>query len=476
MGYRIRNRAALFVLAVGVSLSQAYAATDTVLLLYTADLHDHLRSGPGGIGGTAYVSGYVKQQRSRRRDTLLVDAGDVLNKGDWVAYATKGDVMYQAMRQAGYTAGAPGNHDFVYGLPQLLKNAASAGFPLLCANAVKNDGTPLALPRSLLVDADGVKVGIIGFTLPGARFGGSGCRSLDVKQTAAVLAAEAVELDKEAHLIVAVGHFPSDKCRNMAEMVPQIDVFVAGHSHQPLAQPLNAETTGGLVVQAGSNAGYVGSLELTVDLDSEEIVDHKARLVQLDHTTIPCDAEMAQWIDATERATCPEAREVLGKAGESIGNQGTGTLYARALREMADVDVAFANPRRLLAGFSAGQTIDRNAVFATHRMDGRRAVLAQLSGADLRGFLEQTKSARLCPCWDGFSARIDFTKPPGQRVVETDLAAERTYSVVMHDDLPRRLGGKLPPESLETCSFTATEALEAHIRALTAKGEAVRHP
>ena len=152
-------RPAALAVTAWLACSAAHAATDTVLVLYTNDIHDHVRPGPNGRGGMPYVSGYAKQVRATRPDVLLLDAGDVVSKGDWVAYATKGEITYEALGRAGYAAVAPGNHDFDYGLPQLLRYASISGLPLLCANAAQSDGSPLSLPKSRIVDVDDVKVG-----------------------------------------------------------------------------------------------------------------------------------------------------------------------------------------------------------------------------------------------------------------------------------------------------------------------------
>ena len=457
--------------------TQAHAATDTVLLLYTADFHDHIRPSPSGKGGLPYVSGYVKQVRAKRPDVVLVDGGDVLNKGDMLPFATKGEVMYEAMRRTGYSAGVPGNHDFCYGLPQLLRNASIAGFPVLCANVVKNDGSPVPLPQSCIVDADGVKVGIVGFTVTGFKSSQAGCRALNDSETAAILTKEAAKLDEAAHLIVAVGHYPRRKCMQLSKRAPGIDVWVAGHSHEALAKPVTAPETGALVVQAGSNAVFVGRLELTVDLDTEEIVSHQGRLVGLDHKTTPIDQEMAQWIEQEESAKCPRACEVLGKTAEDIPRHELAELYARAMREKAGTDVALVDPRFLLGGFSAGQTIDHNAVFASHRSANSQAVTAQLSGAAIQRRLNRARSAALCLGWDGFAAKMDFRQPIGQRVVETELEPERQYSVVTQTGVlaaGRGRKGKGPKGPVKPCDFTATEALAAYIKGLTAQGTEVR--
>ncbi|MBT3381301.1 MAG: bifunctional metallophosphatase/5'-nucleotidase [Lentisphaerae bacterium] len=470
------------ILSVGCLLTclRVVGLTDTVTLLYTSDMHDHLRAAANGVGGVPYVSGYVKQVRSQRTDVVLVDAGDVVNKGDYLPFHTRGKTMYDAMGRIGYSAAAPGNHGFVYGLPQLLENTKDTAFPFVCANVRKNDGAPFPMKPSTILDADGVKVGVIGFTLPGAAFGKAGCKALDLNGTAAALKKEAEILAQQVHLIVAVGHFPNPKCQKLSALVPAIDIFVAAHSHQLLPQPKTVAATGALIVQAGSNALYVGHLELTVDLDTRKIVSHKNNLVKLVHNSVPEDEDMSRWISETEKALLPEAQEILGTAGEAIPRNRIGKLYARAIRQKAEADIALVNPKRLLNGFVAGQSIDTNAVFATYMMATPEVVVLDVSGADLIRGLGRFKNSKTTPAWDGFAGRLDPGSPVGQRLLDHDLTPERVYSVAITDgmtrpaSLPRTFGFKAPKGTARPCDFTPVDALCSYIKDLTASGAQVR--
>src|SRR4030095_1362900 len=88
------------------------AETARLLILHTNDLHDHVRAGSNGVGGLPYISGYVKQVRAERADVLLLDAGDVTEKGDLVAFKTHSVMTYEAMRRMGYDGAAIGNHEY----------------------------------------------------------------------------------------------------------------------------------------------------------------------------------------------------------------------------------------------------------------------------------------------------------------------------------------------------------------------------
>ncbi len=88
-----------------------FAETGTVLILHTNDMHDHVRPGYDGVGGVPYVAGYIESVKAERKDAIVLDAGDVMEKGDMLSFETESGVMYEAMGKIGYTAATVGNHD-----------------------------------------------------------------------------------------------------------------------------------------------------------------------------------------------------------------------------------------------------------------------------------------------------------------------------------------------------------------------------
>lgn len=422
---------AIYVLISAVACPGALLAeTETILLLHTNDFHDHIRESPADCGGLPYVSGYVQSVKSKRRDVLLLDGGDVLNKGDLVSHVTKGSVMYSAMKRIGYDVGAPGNHDFTYGLDNLYSNMAVAGFPIVCANAVSTSDRPLKLPKSVVVEVDGISVGVIGATTTSG--GGSApWRVLSLEETGQALAAEAERLEPQVQLTIVVIHRGSNDCRALAKAAPGVDVFVAAHTHEALQQPLVVDQSDTLIVEAGSNANYVGRLELTIDVESEDIVAHRGELVRLDHDTTPCDEAMASWVRDVEQTECPMASRVFGKCEKGLNRNRIAEVTAKALSLSADTEIGLCNTKFAFGGLMEGQVIDLNAIFTTHVYTAREVYRIRLTGAQLIQYLDATTSAKYAPRWHGFQAQIDARRQPGSRVTSSDLEPSRVYRVAL---------------------------------------------
>ncbi|HTZ20156.1 MAG TPA: metallophosphoesterase, partial [Opitutaceae bacterium] len=353
----------------------AGAASGHVLVLYTNDIHDHVRPGYDGLGGLPYVAGYIERERAGRSDVLVLDAGDVTEKGDLVAFRTHSRITYEAMRRIGYDAVTIGNHDHDAGLEWLHRYEGFLGRPLLCLNLIKPDGSPEFM-RSKIFDVGGVKVGVIGMTVP------DGADCLSVEDSGRALEQEARRLGRDARLVIALCHLGVKGCMQWSLQAPTVAVFVSGHTHEVLQQPVIVPATGAIIVQAGCYAEWVGRLDLTVDLETRKIVQEDGVLVAMKHDAVPVDATMLAEVRREEQELCPEATEVVAHTKAPIG-EGMAWLAAEAMRRAAGTDVGFCNPGQILRSPLPAGVVDVNALFLTGGQRGNDTVRTTLSGAEI---------------------------------------------------------------------------------------------
>ena len=146
----------LFGLLLGAAVA---AAGDPVhlIVLHTNDLHGQLaphRASPARAvlrgkpaGGFPHLVTMVRQIRAEAEKegakVLLFSAGDIF-QGTPVGNETRGDAVIECMREVGYDAMALGNHEFDYGVDNMLRLAKAAPFPVLAANMGGLEGTALA--------------------------------------------------------------------------------------------------------------------------------------------------------------------------------------------------------------------------------------------------------------------------------------------------------------------------------------------
>jgi len=462
------------------------AATTNLLILHTNDLHDHVRAGDNGLGGIPYVAGYVQHVRAARPDVLVLDAGDVTEKGDLVAFRTDGIMTYEAMRRVGYDAVALGNHDIDdIPLERVRRFETALGQPLLCLNILQPDGTPLFTPSRIVQRGD-LKVGLIGLITPRKAADGG----LDAAASGRALQREAERLRGQgAELIVAICHEGAAKCAQWSQVAPEVNVFVSGHAHQAMEIPLVVPETGAIIVQAGSYARWVGELEIGFDRETRRVVKHDGKLTAMKHATTPVDASMLAWVRETEAKLAPEAAEVVFENPAEIDGFSVARLGAEALRVAAGADAGFCHPYQIIRNVLPAGRIDVNAIFKTGGHRGHENLLVELTGREIEAYLNALQRIqRESPEWAGFRVTRVAAADGGARL-RAELEPERLYRVIIPKlewetrflRLARKEGERDPRHPLASRRFTPqpsevnfTQAVRSYILSVVGEGGSVQ--
>ena len=245
---------------------------------YYANAPDSLR----GLSRAATIVDSLRQAHVGR--VVLVDAGDLLQGNPLAFVAARIDSarphpVVAAMNVMGYDAAAIGNHEFNYGLPALGRAIEQARFPFLAANAYLANGGR-AYPAYVIVERQGVRVGIVGATNPGAMlWDRENLRGRVVVRdiVSEVRTAVGEARDKGADVIVVALHSgltgassydtaatatPSENVgARVAREVPGIDLLVVGHSHDEVPDTVVGTTR---VIQAKNWATSVAVAHLGV--------------------------------------------------------------------------------------------------------------------------------------------------------------------------------------------------------------------
>ena len=156
----------------------AQGSVVTLAFAFTSDLHGHLSSTrllperkPSGL---AHLVPVLRQLRTEHPGLVLLDAGDTI-QGDPASFYfshIRPDSglplpIIHAMNQLGYHAVVLGNHDFEPPVSVLQQTIAASKFLWLSGNAWLDGEDRLLLPPYLVLERQGVRVGIVGFTTPG---------------------------------------------------------------------------------------------------------------------------------------------------------------------------------------------------------------------------------------------------------------------------------------------------------------------
>ena len=430
----------------------------TLSIVGTNDLHGGVLP-RDGRGGLALLGGYLKNLRAARAReggaVLLIDAGDMF-QGTLESNLTEGAPVVQAYNALGYTAAAIGNHEFDFGpvgdaaTPRhpgddargtLKARAAEARFPFLAANIIETAANqPVNWPNvmpSTVVDAAGVRVGIIGVTTAGTFLATMTANTvgLRVVPLAQAVVGEAKRLRAGGAVVVVVTAHAGGRCTEfgdprrlsscdkeaeiieLARALPAglVDVIVAGHTHAGMAH----EVANVAVIEAFAGGQAFGRVDLTVGRDEGRVIGRRLfrprdLCAREDPKNGRCDGERRSGPSAVEARyegapVVPDRaiEEILQPAVEgarrlkaaALGVQldtpvrratesesALGNLFADLMREaVSDADVAITNGGGLRADLPQGP-LTYGSLYEAMPFDNR-LVQASLNGRELKRVL-----------------------------------------------------------------------------------------
>ena len=331
--------------------------TKKFTILHSNDMHgDFLAEASGTegnlIGGLALLSGYINKVRKEEENVLFVIAGDML-QGSLIDSEYRGLSTIELMNYLAPDVVTIGNHEIDYGLSHLLFLEKLANFPIVNANLyIKKYNKRLMQPHLIIKKAgfDILFTGIITEKIIDSL-------KMDELVGSFVSVAEAAQevgkicnayKNDDIDLTVLLTHIGYESDLELAKLLrPEwgVDLILGGHSHTFLEKP--TEINHILIAQAGVGTNQIGRFDITIDDDTNAIVDYQWKLIPINNAIAEPDEKLLAFIASfkenvdrkyntivtkfTEEATHPE-REIE----TSLGN-----IFADALASSAECDVMF---------------------------------------------------------------------------------------------------------------------------------------
>lgn len=272
----------------------------TVSIFHTTDLHGRILptstyEGLDDVGGLARCATCIRQWRRESPHSLTVDVGDVV-QGTAVSLGSGGSIMIDLFNRLGYDAWSLGNHDFDWGPEALEANLALSRMPVLTGNVARAGRMPgdfsgawAGVKPWLVKEVGGFRIGLIGLITPGLPYwlAAETLGGTSATDPAAVLAESlaAVRAEKPDSIVV-MGHmgwrFQDDYANPVREMLrgaQDVDIYLAGHSHQNKPAWTLHEV---LCSQASYYGIHCGRIDLTFDADSRRLVERRAFTLLMD--------------------------------------------------------------------------------------------------------------------------------------------------------------------------------------------------
>lgn len=380
----------------------------TLPLIQTTDLHGHIAYVDNAVHyRLAYIADKADDIRGTDRSRLLlVDSGD-LYQGASISNLLAGWPVYVALDRMGYDAVALGNHEFDWGIENLVDQDATlpsyewqgksypGTVPIVCANLYQN-GQRAGFTRDYVIveksamnargDVVPVKIGLIGFaanyasSIMASQFGGKG---YSIRADYSLVNRLATELESsgacDATVMLTHGD-AADTAPQLGQNSP-IDLVLGGHSH---ATRVGTTSWGLPYLQGGRYGEHYATGRLSFQVDASGNVTFQAvkgcQTVKVDAArdlaqfSSELSADIVAVSDMALSSTAEAQQEVLGfiRVGAttySLGDSGgrssaMGNWMCDILRRAGEADVAFVNSGGIRTTFPLNGQASRNITVA----------------------------------------------------------------------------------------------------------------
>lgn len=431
-GFKLLSVAIVFALVLSM-MSGVFAAvtlpgedddlSGQLVILHTNDSHGRIKEDGTSMGMSA-VKYLANRYENAGASVLILDAGDTLH-GLPIVTASRGESAVNVMNAVGYSAMAPGNHDFNYGYEHILELEEEMNFPVLAANVTYEADGSLVFGDHIVITCGEYTIGVFGMATPETvtKTNPNNVVGLDFNEDnlAGIAQAQCDELmELGCDIIICLAHLGDDvsstpyRSTDVLEQVTDIDLWIDGHSHSVLNDDGEAHLVNGtLVASTGEytknigvvtydgaefDAGLVHYADLcnTYEQDGEIITEFYGYDPEITALVQNYYDEMMEFYSEVVGHT----DVLLNGTREFVRTQETnlGDLAADAILAAApNADFALTNGGGIRANIEIGD-ITRYDLFTVFPF-GNMVATVELTGAQIVYILEAATHA--CPGIDG---------------------------------------------------------------------------
>jgi 5'-nucleotidase len=419
----------LLLLAVIVPLSaqQKSDCTVRVTLLQVNDVYQFTPVDQGTRGGIARLVTLKKEIEKQSPHTLFLLSGDTISPSvESVTY--KGAQMIDAWNAAGLDYSTFGNHEFDFGPDVLRQRMKESQFKWVAANVIdKKTGKPFGdAPAFVILEFDGVKVGIFGLTLEETRVTsrpGPDVEFLDPCETAQKTVSEIHASGVKT--VVALTHLTMSEDKRVARCA-DVDVIIGGHEHTLL----ESSSGGAPIFKMTADARELGQIDLNISKETGAVQSIDWRVIPVTDETKD-DPQLAS-INRKYGALLKELAQVVGQSRVELDARSAsgrtretniGDFIADSFRAAVGADVGLMNGGSIRADelIGAGPLTRRNVLSILPFKN--KVIKLELTGALLREALEHgvARSAEDAepgrfPQVSGVRFTFDGQRPAGKRI------------------------------------------------------------
>ncbi|WP_018661810.1 bifunctional metallophosphatase/5'-nucleotidase [Heyndrickxia acidiproducens] len=366
---------------------------ETIHIYHTNDIHSHFENWPKI---RAFLERKKEQHQARNEEMLLFDIGDHVDRWHPYSEGTLGKANVQLLNELGYLAATIGNNEGIT-LPHAALNTlyGAAQFDVIAANLYdKQFKRPQwAVPYKIYTAKSGIKIGVTGVTAPFYQL--YQLLGWQLSNPLKELGTQVEILKKKADILIVLSHLGIHQDRQLAQLYPEVDLVLGGHTHHVLAKgEMDGQT---LLAAAGKYGYYLGHVKLELDPSTKKIVSRSAQALPTGNLREPVDEEQEI------QHYYFEGKKMLGKKlvylpetleSDWFRETQLPLILCEAVLEWCKADCAFLNAGLVLDHLEKG-TVTK---FDLHRILPHpiNPCLVELTGAQLEEVLVET----LDPKWE----------------------------------------------------------------------------
>jgi sulfur-oxidizing protein SoxB len=351
----------------------------------------------GKVGGFAHLATLVKRMKASRPGALLLDGGDTW-QGSGTALWTNGQDMVDACKLLGVDV-MTGHWEFTLGMDrvkEIIEKDFAGKIDFVAQNVKTNDFGDPVFPPYVIREINGIPCAIIGQAFPYTPIANPRYMMADwafgiQDENMQKMVDEA--RGKGAHVVVVISHNGMDVDLKMASRVRGIDAIMGGHTHDgmPVASIVSNQGGKTLVTNAGSNAKFLGVLDLEVK--DKVVTDFRYKLLPVFANMLPADQEMDALITKVRAPYEAKLNEKLAVTEGTLyrrGNfNGTGDqLLVDALMDVQGADLAFSPGFRWGTTLLPGQALTREWLMDMTATTYSYATVTEMTGSTIKAVLE----------------------------------------------------------------------------------------
>ena len=357
--------------------------TQRINVVSTNDMHGRLeKNDKSNEAGIQAINGYLKAQPH----DLLLDGGDLI-QGTALNDVDKGKTMAEITTMLGYDAIAVGNHEFDFGLDNLLNITKNVNTNFLSANVrykvddsaenKKKDERVFSATKIKTLN-NGLKVGIIGLTTPETAYKTHPANVAKVEFTDLVTETkqEIDALEQQGiNFITVVSHVGQYATVPLAQALEnKIDLIIDGHTHQDFQQTVGTTQ----IIQTGEYTKGLRKSSFDFNPTTGFIENFQSALIGYDELIKyenQADAVVVDKVKTLKAAQATEFAEVViqnnphklnGERNDvrrketNLGDLVTDAMFWEAQKTISDVDFAITNSGGIRSSIQPGVVTKKN--------------------------------------------------------------------------------------------------------------------